>query len=325
MPALTALLAGSASLPPLPDTMISGNLRGSTAARNRFARRFESVKRVSMNADRCKMSSSKTWLPETAPGLLYVWLVKLTEIAEKPLLQRYADLLSLQERGRWQRFVFAKDRHRDLVTRALVRTTLSRFSSVEPPDWRFVDNGYGRPMVDPRHAGVPSLSFNISHAGDWTVMAVGHALDLGVDIEDCRRGAPLDLADRYFARSEAADLSRLPAEEQPSRFFELWTLKESYIKARGLGLSIPLDSFAFDLREKGSVALACDHSCDENPSAWRFELVRPDSGHVVSLCFRPRAHQPVGILWLKGIPLQEEAPVQPVVLRRTPSVPSTLR
>jgi 4'-phosphopantetheinyl transferase len=180
-------------------------------------------------------------------------------------------------------------------------------------------------MLDPCHACARSLSFNISHAGDWAVMAVGHAIDVGVDIEDCRRGAPLDLADRSFARSEAADLSRLPVAEQSSRFFELWTLKESYIKARGLGLAIPLDSFAFDLREKESVALACDPSCDDSPAGWHFKLARPDAGHLLSLCFRLRAPRPVEVFWRRSVPLQEEARIEPLILRRTPSVPSALR
>src|ERR1700681_2955866 len=110
--------------------------------------------------------------------LLHVWQVRLTDVSDQASLRRYASILSPQEHARRQRFVLAKDRHRDLVTRVLVRTTLSRFVKVAPGDWRFGDNGYGRPTLDPCPAGADSLSFNIAHSGDWVVMAIGHGIEI---------------------------------------------------------------------------------------------------------------------------------------------------
>ncbi len=252
--------------------------------------------------------------------LIHVWQVKLSEITDAFLLQRYAAIISPEEQVRRQRFAFAKDRHRDLVTRALVRTTLSRFSTTNPQDWRFVDNGYGRPSLDPRHACAGSLRFNVAHSGDWLVMAVGHNIEIGVDIEACDAKAPLDLANHYFAKCEALALSRLAGKEQHCRFFELWTLKESYMKARGLGLSLALDSFAFDLSKPGLAALAYAPACDRNPKDWRFMLTRADDNHPLSLCFRAEAGRSVKVLWRKSIPLRSETSIAPVILRRSPSL-----
>jgi 4'-phosphopantetheinyl transferase len=270
---------------------------------------------ISMDFDSFGRTPSEE-LPDATRNLLHVWQVNLTDICDADLLQRYADILSSEEHARRQRLVFAKDRHRDLVTRALVRTTLSRFAQVDPRDWLFGNNGYGRPTLDPSHS---SLCFNIAHSGNWVVMAVGHDIEIGVDIEYCRRPAPLEFADFYFAKSEASDLGQLSANERPLRFFELWTLKESYIKARGLGLSIPLNSFAFDLRKPGSIALDCQAECDRNPEDWRFLLSRSDACHLLALCFRAPATRHVDVVWRNAIPLQRETALEPTILRRTPT------
>lgn len=247
---------------------------------------------------------------------VYVWCVKLSDIAEESLLGLYGGLLSSDERKRHQRYLLEADQHRYLVTRALVRTTLSRFANVDPRDWRFADNAYGRPAIDAGYACARSLSFNVSHSGHWVVLAVGNAVEVGVDIEDLRRGAPLHLADQCFSESEASDLRRSPLDEQVLRFFELWTLKESYAKARGLGLSLPLDSFAFDLKVPGNVGLARGSPCDVDPAGWRFLISRPDVDHLVSLCFRQPVSRDVEIHWRRIVPLRKESHFEPRILRR---------
>jgi 4'-phosphopantetheinyl transferase len=104
------------------------------------------------------------------------------------------------------------------------------------------------------------------------VVSVAHE-PVGVDVERMdRRTETVRLAERYFAPSEVRALRALPAAEQPRRFFAYWTLKESYIKARGLGLALPLDQFAFHLDDE-AIRIAFDPRLVDNPARWRFALL----------------------------------------------------
>src|SRR5215468_8726573 len=177
-----------------------------------------------------------------------LWFVFANEAsAATELTERYRTLLTAPERQQQQRFYFAKDRHRYLLTRALVRTALSRYVPIAACDWRFEPSAYGRPMIVNDHELVRGLSFNISHTDGLIVLAVTCAGLIGVDTEPASRDIPLAIADRYFSPKEVAGVKALPAGLQPRRLLDLWTLKESYIKARGMGLSIPLHKFSFNL------------------------------------------------------------------------------
>src|SRR5690606_16766306 len=122
-----------------------------------------------------------------------------------------------------------------------------------------------------------------------------------VDVENVRRRAPLDVADTFFAPAEVAALRALPLEQQPQRFFEYWTLKESYIKARGLGLLIPLDQFAFHLEDDRLPRIEIDPRQQDDPAVCQFAHVRPTDEHLVALCVRRQqpldADAEVQVVW----------------------------
>src|SRR5205823_5574435 len=116
---------------------------------------------------------------------------------------------------------------------------------------------YGRPETANSEAS--NLSFNISHTHSLIVLGVTRGRALGVDVENFRaREVSIDVADRYFAPQEVAVLNASPQHEQQYRFFEYWTFKESYIKARGMGLSLPLDKFSFHYPDDGAVGIDID-------------------------------------------------------------------
>ncbi len=185
-------------------------------------------------------------------------------------LDAYRALLTEDERARMQRFVFDKDRRAFLITRALVRTMLSRYAAVAPAAWRFVANAHGRPDILDRPAGCPDLRFNISHTDGAIACAVTIGREIGIDVEYIKRPLHHDVAGRYFAPAEVRDLRRLPESEQPRVFFDYWTLKESYIKARGFGLALPLADFAFTLNPPQPPTIACEPSLNDDPATWQF-------------------------------------------------------
>jgi 4'-phosphopantetheinyl transferase len=162
-------------------------------------------------------------------------------------LDAYRALMSADEHERMARFAFERDRRAFVMTRALVRTTLSRYASIAAADWRFIANVHGRPEILDRPPGVPDLRFNLSHTDGLIACAVTVGRDIGVDVEHTGRHLTHDVAARHFAPSEVAALNALSAGDQQKVFFDYWTLKESYIKARGFGLALPLSDFAFKL------------------------------------------------------------------------------
>ncbi|MDH6168365.1 4'-phosphopantetheinyl transferase [Variovorax boronicumulans] len=234
-------------------------------------------------------------------GDIHLWFCPRGESGDPALEATYRALLTPQELQQKDRFHFARDRHRYLLTRLLVRSVLSRYAPIAPQDWRFASGPFGRPRIDgPALEEIRGLDFNLSHTAGLIVLAIARGIELGVDVENIRRSAVLEAVDHFFAPSEAKSLAALPAASQPHRFFELWTLKESYIKARGMGLQIPLDSFAFALDSPEGIgfALADPHG----NAAWHFQQLEPTPDHMVALCSSVDAH----IVCRETAPLQWE-------------------
>ena len=238
------------------------------------------------------------------PGAVHVWIVEPETIREPALLQRYEGLLSPEERERQRRFFFARHRHAYLVSHALLRVTLSRYAPLEPAAWTFARNQYGRPEIaagGPRH-----LRFNLSHTEGLAALAVTRERDVGVDVEDTwRQGQTVEIAERYFARREVAALRALPASEQRDRFFDYWTLKEAYLKARGLGLSLPLAHFAFHLQPGHAPRICFDGQLSDDPDAWQFALLDPTARHRLALAVR--SPTPLALRVRQTVPLLMDA------------------
>lgn len=218
---------------------------------------------------------------------VHLWYASPDELDERALASSY-DLLSADERARHGRYRFEEDRHEFLVAHALVRTVLSRYAEPEPRAWVFETGPHGRPeLVGP--SGAPPLRFNLSHTRGLVACVVALDQDVGVDVEDTRRpGETVEIAHRFFAEEEVARLRALPPEGQRARFFDYWTLKEAYIKARGLGLAIPLDRFAFLLEPDQAVRIAFDPRLDDDPASWHFTRLRPTERHVAAIAVRAR-------------------------------------
>ncbi len=149
-------------------------------------------------------------------------------------------VLSDDEKARQQRFVSADLRRRFLAAHAGLRLALGRHLGLDPRALSFEANEFGKPRLKGSWPG----DFNLSHSGDRAVLAVSDDSKVGIDLERIRPIEHLDLAKRYFHPNEVAAIEapRDP-EAQRRAFFLIWTLKEAVVKAIGVGLSIPLDTF----------------------------------------------------------------------------------
>ena len=206
---------------------------------------------------------------------VHIWLCESDNIKEPVLLSRYKSWLTEEETTKMLRYRFEKHQHQYLITRALIRSLLSHYYPNTPPqDWQFEKNHWGKPNL-PKEQNPDKLSFNLSHTEGLIACAFTIEHALGVDVEDITRdGETIKIADRYFSPLEYRALTSLPEAKQNDRFFDLWTLKESYIKACGKGLAIPLDEFSFSFSEDNSniegIKLETEPAREDDPTLWQF-------------------------------------------------------
>lgn len=223
-----------------------------------------------------------------------VWYVFPSAIRNPELLDGYRAILSDDEISRYERFWFDRDRHLHLVAWALVRTMLSSYADVSPEAWEFRTNRHGRPEIS-GPASTTALRFNLSHTRGLIACIVAPELDVGVDVEDRRRdtSGPA-IASRFFSAREVAALERLPGDEQSATFFEYWTLKEAYIKAIGVGISLGLGRFSFELDDRGlrvddparrPPTISFD-GLDDDPATWQFAQFEPTPHHAMAVAIR---------------------------------------
>ncbi len=209
-------------------------------------------------------------------GDVTVWY-RATASLTSPELAAESAILSDEEHARCDRMLAAVDRRDFTAAHGLLRRVLSSHGGVAPEDWRFVTDERGKPSIVPEQAGDPSLTFSLSHTRGLVACAVARAPLLGLDVEAIsERSASPDVASRFFAPAEVEMLRSHPRETYADRFIEVWTLKESYIKALGVGLGQQLDSFAFVFPNDRELRFeAPPHDTSE---AWRFVLCAPASG-----------------------------------------------
>ena len=217
---------------------------------------------------------------------VHLWYVLSDRVTAPAMLSEFGELMSSDEQAQHVRFVFERHRHQYLVTRGFVRTLLSSYADVPPAEWRFEKNAYGRPEIEhPKQ--VPPLRFNLSHTSGMIVCAVALDREIGVDVEDnAHRSFSLDLARHYFAKSEVDHLEAAAEDQKRRVFFDFWTLKEAYIKARGRGLSIPLEKFAFHLARNDPLRISIDADLEDDAASWQFGQFRPSERHTISLAIR---------------------------------------
>lgn len=252
-----------------------------------------------------------TLLPDNE---IHLWLID-DSLIETALLADYLTVLSPEETLRYARFRLDKDKRQFLITRAAIRTTLSYYrGDVLPSQWQFANNEHGRPYVISPPA--QTLEFNLSHTDGMIVIAVCARGNLGVDVENASRECRAsDLAARYFSVSEAKKLLEMPEEEQRGRFLDLWTLKEAYIKACGMGLAIPLGSFSFDFVEEViAVTFAQDRADDS--SMWGFWLLGT-ADYRIAVGLRSQSPRSMQLKTRTLVPMGAISPKDLALLRST--------
>jgi len=215
-----------------------------------------------------------------AIGHVHVWHTRLD--LEPAMLYRLESTLSADEKQRASQFYFPRDRRRFVAGRGLVRDILARYTDADPAELQFTYNDYGKPRL--RQLGrADAIRFNLSHSNEIGVLAVSRERDVGIDIETLRGDTSiLDVADSFFSRNEVLRLFALPKHLRCEAFYRCWVRKEAYIKARGMGLSIPLHSFEVSL-SPGFPAELLASTEPSDVSAWKLENLEVDDGYIAAV------------------------------------------
>lgn len=179
----------------------------------------------------------------------HIWQADVQDMSSQLLL--YESYLSVVEMARANRFVSARLRDDFILAHGWMRQVLAMYLCCEPEKLQFADNGHGKPMLE---SG--DIRFNLSHSAGCVVLAVCRGVDVGVDVQfKDDRVDLLGIARRFFAPEEVRWLEQTPQSLRQDVFYRIWSLKEAYIKAVGVGMSLPLQDFAFGQGENDDVKL----------------------------------------------------------------------
>lgn len=218
----------------------------------------------SLNINHCQLNNSQ----------IDIWQFALhTEFSEAQTI------LTPQEIARANRFYFAHHRRRFIIARATMRLILARYLDIIPHQLTFKENTYGKPELP----DLSAIQFNISHSGDLALLAVGCTTPLGIDLEFFSGRPYTGIANNMFSITENQSLNNITPSLKPLTFFHIWSQKEALIKACGLGLSYPTQSFDVPIQHSSnSIVKDTLHNID-----WMMQSFMPAIGCSAALCYHP--------------------------------------
>ena len=217
---------------------------------------------------------------------VHLWWATDRGLSTNRLKELYFDWLTDEEKDRYGRYMFQKDADLYLLTRALCRKVLSQYVDVSPAKWRFQSNQYGKPAIEePQEAR--TLEFNLTNTPGFVACMVSDRYPVGVDAESIdRKSTTLDIAKRFFSKQEFEELQTHPASALTARFFHYWTLKEAYIKVRGMGMSIPLADFSMVEDKDQNIQVVHHTSGEHTKYNWYFEQCMLAENYLVGMSVR---------------------------------------
>jgi 4'-phosphopantetheinyl transferase len=221
-------------------------------------------------------------------GEVHVW--RATIARPDAADDRLKQCLSADERDRMERFRFEKDRLRYLTGRGLLRSLLGRYLDVPAQDLRFETTAAGKPLLA---AGQRQLQFNLAHSGVYVLIAIADGRAVGIDVEEIDDDFDVgQVAAHFFSPHEQRDLETLTDRAKIEAFFNCWTRKEAYVKARGEGLSLPLDQFDVSLRPGEPARLIATRPDPAEAMRWQLSALDVADGYKAALAVEGQGWTP---------------------------------
>ncbi len=214
---------------------------------------------------------------------VHLWTFGIDGPVDVAIAHRLQGILSADEQTESRRFHRTRDQYQFIVARALVRLALSQYVPIPAGWWRFERDYYGKPFVTAPQIW-PPVQFSVSHTEGLIACLVTRLCEAAVDVEKVEYARDLRLVAReVFSPAELIALSELSGSNWTTRFFDIWTLKEAYSKARGLGLSLMWKDISFELGSGNSICAHFTSALNDDPSAWAFWRHRLPTRHTVAV------------------------------------------
>ncbi|NBD27025.1 4'-phosphopantetheinyl transferase family protein [Paenibacillus glycinis] len=205
-----------------------------------------------------------------------IFAVKRVSHGHVPSKASLMSLLTEENRNRVIRFRNWEDAERVIIADLMVRYLISQIRGCNINDIVIERDSYGKPFLQ----NMGQLHFNVSHSGNWVVCTIDSHV-VGIDVEHIRPIEMEELAWRFFSKEEYQDMVQKPLERRLEYFYDLWTLKESFVKAEGKGLLIPLNHFTFKIQDN---QVSVKHSNDEYNHRYFFKRYFIEDDYRMSVC-----------------------------------------
>ena len=220
---------------------------------------------------------------------IHIWYASLNQPA--PCVHELALTLSSDEKARAKRFYFEKDRNHYIVGRGILRSILGRYLNTEPNLLKFCYGEHGKPYLVELCA-VTSLSFNLSHSQEIVLYAIAQGKSIGIDLEHIRAIPDVDqIVARFFSEKEQRAFYAFHPEERQKAFFKVWTCKEAYLKAIGVGLNEPLNNIEVTISPGEAPPLLNAVGNEQDTSRWSLLNLSSPSGYIATLVTEGEEYQ----------------------------------
>lgn len=223
--------------------------------------------------------------------MIYKYAMKITEKANTDVFQQFELMISTERREKIKKYYFDEDKKRSILAEVLLRHSLKKDFGISSEQIQFINNNYGKPKLK----NFEHIHFNLAHSGDWVVCVVSDA-PIGIDVEQIKT-IDIGIAKAFFTSDEYKDILSQPKENQIKYFHKLWTLKESYVKAEGKGLYIPLNSFSFCILPHAIQM----YECNQLSKNYCFQVFNLDDFHIVALCSKHFSEEAISIVSFDSI------------------------
>ncbi|WOD43237.1 4'-phosphopantetheinyl transferase family protein [Hwangdonia lutea] len=212
---------------------------------------------------------------ELIPKTIHIWVININDVIHK--IDNLKHVINKAEKEKASNFHFKKDQNKYIMSRGALRVLSACYLNRNAKEIEFEYGEYGKPEYN----FDSDLKFNISHSGDLIVLSFVKEFDIGVDIEKVKADFDIfEIAANFFSDLEIKTLKKVPKDKQVEYFYRCWTRKESFIKAKAMGLSFPLDSFSVCINsDKKTAVLETKWDINEKDT-WSLFTFSPQPNYI---------------------------------------------
>lgn len=226
--------------------------------------------------------------------MLYIYAIKVPEKIDIEIFQKFEKIISDERKEKIKKYYFDQDKKRSLMAELLLRYLLKIRFDICQSEIQFIKNSFGKPMLK----NLEQIHFNLSHSGEWVVCGVNYNYEVGIDVEKIKENN-LDIAKTFFTNEEYNYILKQPKKKNEC-FYKIWTLKESYVKAEGKGLNIPLNSFSFRISPE-EIQM---YEKNKLSKKYCFQMFYLDDFHIVSVCSKNISKEQISIISIDDLKLE---------------------